>query len=213
MKRALVAVLFGFAAVGIVQAGPARPSRARPAIVIDGEGSGAELQKHLADTVRSADRIVVTEHANLYDQTIDLGFSEPYHVYASHELTAAERDRLLQAIESADPHATQDPMCLFSPHHAIEIFAGGNRKGRMDICFTCGQMRWDAPAGLMPDDLLRVFRDLVTSIGMKTEQDWGARRRELGYRAIRDKFLVPEKPQRKTRRAPDTGVNAPGALQ
>jgi hypothetical protein len=212
MKRALVAVLFGFAAIGIVQAGPVRQSRAGPAIVIEGEGSGADLQKNLADSVRSADRIIVTEHANPDDRTIDLGFNEPYHVYASHELTAAERDRLLHAIESADPHATQDPMCLFSPHHAIDVFAGGNQKGRMDICFACGQMRWDASAGLIPDALLRVFGDLVNSLGMKTEQDWRARRRELGYRAIRDKFLIPETPRRRTRSAPDTRVNAHGAV-
>lgn len=187
--------------------------RSPPRIVVDGEGSGADLQKKLADAVRRAERIVVTEHANDYDQTIDLGFSKPDHVYASHELTAAERGRLLRAIESAAPQATLDPMCLFSPHHAIEFHTGSRRESRIDVCFTCGQLRWDAVAGLYPDDLLSLFRDLVNAIGMRAEQDWRARRRALGYRAILEKYLTPQ-PARWSPRSDPAGIgNPPGATR
>ena len=144
-----------------------------PFIIEEGWGSGAGFQQLLVDAVRDAERVVVTEHSNRLDRWDRKGkFDGPYVVYSAHELTPEERARLLQAVESADPQASPGPMCLFTPHHAIELYVDGKRDSTIEICFSCGELRWDAVQAFYPRALLEVFRTSVVAGGLNPTQDW-----------------------------------------
>ncbi|MBL8298995.1 MAG: hypothetical protein JNN30_11705 [Rhodanobacteraceae bacterium] len=165
----------------------------KPEIIVEGQGSGAGFQGLLVDAIRSADRIVVTEHSNLYDSDNETTerFDGPYFVYASHELAAAERLWLLRAVESADPLATQDPMCGFSPHHAVEFYVGGRRDSTLEICFTCDQLQWDAVKAFYPDELLPVLRNLIATAGLTADQGWREKLRTVERDTLKDEYTDP----------------------
>lgn len=162
-----------------------------PTVVIDGEGSGAGYQQVLIEAIRTADRIVVTEHSNIFDRHAGARYDGPYVVYRSHPLSDDERAALLRRLESIDPHATMDPMCLFSPHHAIELYAGERRDSTLEICFACGQLEWNAVSAYYPDELLVVFKELVVRSGMTPEQNWREKASEIERGSPRDEYLDP----------------------
>lgn len=172
MKTLLFALLTGLV--------PARTAEPPPIIELD-RGNAAGYQQVLLDALRSADRIVVTEHSNRYDldDPHSNQFIGPYFVYASHTLTQEERARLVKAVETVDPEFSLAPMCLFSPHHAIDFYVGTRRESRMEICFSCGDLAWDAVHASYPRALLGVFERLVTESGLTPEQNWRRKARDL----------------------------------
>lgn len=137
--------------------------------------SSAAFQQQLLTALRKAGRIVLTEHSDKYD-SFDRVTSEangPYHVYASHQLSAEERKHLIDAVAAVDPQAGPSTLCMFSPHHAVDFYAGEQRDSRLEICFTCGDMEWDAAANASyPQELVGVFNRLAKQSGMKTDQNW-----------------------------------------
>lgn len=146
----------------------------RQAIHVDGVGSGAGYQQLLLTALRQADRVVLTEHSNKYDSfdPVTSVSNGPYQVYASHQLSDEERARLITAVAAVDPQSSLIPMCLFSPHHAVDFYVGDQRESRLEICFTCGEMEWDAVYAWYPYQLIGVFAKLVEQSGMETGRDW-----------------------------------------
>lgn len=173
MKALLFALL-----TGLVSAKTVEPP---PQIIELDRGDASAYRQLLVDALRSADRIVVTEHSNRYD--LDDPDSEefigPYFVYASHTLSDEERVQLVKAVENVDPEFSLAPMCLFSPHHAIEFYVGTRRESRMEICFSCGDLIWDAVYAKYPRALLGVFDSLMKESGLTPEQNWRRKARDV----------------------------------
>lgn len=166
MKAVLFALLASLAS--------AKTPEPPPEIIDPSRGNASAYRQLLVDALRSADRIEVTEHSNRFDLTEPHGnrFIGPYFIYASHTLSDEERARLVKAVENVDPEFSLAPMCLFSPHHAIDFYVGTRRESRMEICFSCGDLVWDAVYAEYPRALLGVFDSLMKESGLTPEQNW-----------------------------------------
>lgn len=172
--------------------GCARVPTSEPVATSAHEGNRGDYQRRLLHAIRSADRVVVTEHSNAFDRFRGDMPDGPYVVYATHTLDDRERSTLLHQIESIDPQVMEAvSMCLFSPHHALEFYVGEQRRSTLEICFTCGQLQWSAVDAYYPPDVLRVFMALVSASGMTPDQDWEAKASVLERDSPRDEYRDP----------------------
>lgn len=143
-------------------------------------GEGRQYISDLAAAIRTADRIIVTEHSNVndvLDEEKQPHLPENYEpvVYASHELTQDQRSAFLLAVVRL-AQRTQDAFtaCIFEPHHTIAFYRAGKQTSAMVICFQCGEVQWDGTAKVMPWSLVPGLRKLVSGIGMHEKRDWYA---------------------------------------
>jgi hypothetical protein len=143
-------------------------------------GDGRLYIHALADALRAADRVVVTEHSNAYDLADAEGRSPQRAdyvpiVYATHELTAVERAAWFAAISNLAARTQDaDTACTFEPHHTLTFFHGAAQSSAMQICFQCGQVEWDGTTKMRPWSLVPALKTLISSTGMKADRDWGA---------------------------------------
>ncbi|MFB9246304.1 hypothetical protein IV454_00690 [Massilia antarctica] len=148
--------------------------------VIEESGDGRQYVAALETALRSADRIVVSEHSNV-DDVLDpdtqpqrpVGYTPT--IYISHELSAIERKNFLTAIRKM-PAATQngEPACVFEPHHTIAFYQGKVLTSTMRICFQCGQVEWNGTTKMRPSSLVPTIETVLSHFGMKAERDWPA---------------------------------------
>ncbi|MES2316663.1 MAG: hypothetical protein V4631_04145 [Pseudomonadota bacterium] len=144
-------------------------------------GEGRLYIAELADAIRKADRIVVTEHAYEYDGVdpyID-GKPEPkahdIFVYSSKELTSSERASFMQKVSNLAPKTESAfAACIFEPRHTVTFYQAGKQTSALRICFHCGDIKWDGSRNTQPSSLLPALGKLIASIGMKEERDWRA---------------------------------------
>lgn len=139
---------------------------------------GRAYQEALAETIHRSDRIVVTEHSFQYDAyDTDTGKSLIRNeiVYGTRELDASQADLLLSTVKGLDPK-TQDafPACIFAPHHTVRFYAASKLISTMEICFECGQVKWDATRATPPWSLYAGLATFIKGIGFSPERDWSA---------------------------------------
>lgn len=140
--------------------------------------SGAEYKQALLASIRSATRIIVTEHSHPLDYryfssdpTITLDTSE--HVYARIALSNAQKHRFY-VIASALDERTEDvfTLCIFVPHHTIQFYQGTKLQSTMDVCFHCGDISWDHFSKRPPSSMINGLRQFVREIGLKPKREW-----------------------------------------
>ncbi len=160
-----------------------------PRVVAQGDGVGDEFLARFVEAVRDSDRIVVTSHHNEYDVYDELSgkYVGEHIVVATRELDAAARAAFLAKLATLDPVSDPPPGCLFSPHHAIEFHDGGKHVSTVEICFTCGDLYWDAANLIHPRALLTELYALAGKLGLEPGREWAStavnRRKqvELGF--------------------------------
>lgn len=153
-------------------------------------GDGQLYINALTDAVLKADRIVVTEHSNIYD-VLGSSTQQPSEkdyrpvIYSTHELSLTERTDFLDFIKKLKPD-TQDAFaaCIFEPHHTVTFFQQGRRASTMRICFTCGQVEWDGSNKTPPWSLIPMLKNMIGKIGMKDERDWNALATAAGNQGV-----------------------------
>lgn len=145
---------------------------------IDSEGK--RYIDALADAVRDAHRIVVTEQSS-EDDLLD-PVKQPQRpvnfiptVYASRELDSRERAYLLAALGRVGSSAVYgEPACIFDPHHTITFYQGSKPASAMRICFACGQVEWTGNSATRPDALIPALRAVISRWGMSADRNWRA---------------------------------------
>lgn len=144
------------------------------------DGEGQLFIAELAAAIRSADRIVVSEHSIGYDvldekTQPELPVNYKPIIYANQELTLTQRAAFLNSVTRLAPGpVASEPACIFEPHHTIAFYRAGQQTSAMDICFQCGQLEWNGTTGMRPQSLVPSLGKLVTSLGMHEKRDWYA---------------------------------------
>jgi hypothetical protein len=144
-----------------------------------GSSDGQRYMTALEESVRAADRIVVTEHSNVWDafdgKNPQSEVSYRPIVYATHPLSADERAAFLASVRAMDPK-TQDAAtaCDFEPHHTIVFSRDGKTMSTLRVCFKCWQTEWDGSRATPPWALIPTLKKLVARVGMHEERDWAA---------------------------------------
>lgn len=142
------------------------------------DSNGAPYIADLAKAIRTADRIVVTEHSNDYDFVDPARQETLAHTnvtYRRVELSPAQRVGFARLVEDLKPAAqTAETACIFEPHHTIAFYRDDKLVSEMKVCFKCYQVEWDATEHEKPWSIHKGLKVFVTSIGMEPERDWYA---------------------------------------
>ncbi|MDZ4686805.1 MAG: hypothetical protein SH850_17160 [Planctomycetaceae bacterium] len=138
----------------------------------DGRRFKAELIQH----IQSANRIVVTEHANFTDFWTRTGTLEAKDiVYGTITLDATQKSRLLATVKAmSDGAMSGGSGCIFEPHHTIAIYNDGSLTSSVRICFLCSQIQWDGTRWIPPRDVCMQIRGFIEFLGFTPSRDWKA---------------------------------------
>jgi len=143
----------------------------------DHANDGAIYKEKLVAAIRSADSIRLTEHSHWTDFPGPLNQRDkaPFYAYRSQTLSQEATVAFLEKAENLSP-ATIDyfAACIFAPHHTIEFQKEGKITSTMEICFKCGQLKWDASAERQPEKLMELLEKFVSESGYEPDRDWEA---------------------------------------
>ena len=172
MRNIAAILLMTIAAAGC------QPHAETAASVQVNDREGREYIAELSDMIQRADRIVVTEHSfkyDAYDTNSGKSLIPKDVIYGTHQLSSQQKDLFVYTIKNLDPK-TQDtfPGCIFVPHHTVMFYAGGKLESTMDICFECGQVKWDATDTTPPWSLYSGLATFIKGVGFQPERDWAA---------------------------------------
>jgi hypothetical protein len=105
--------------------------------------SGSPIQTRLRDAIQSAHQVIVIVHSSRWDDPeVNEHSIKNYkeEVFQTVELGPGQRESLLQALPTAkDVSDRVTTMCIFVPHHRIEIVNADGSKLVWEICFHCGE--------------------------------------------------------------------------
>jgi hypothetical protein len=138
---------------------------------------GRHYKEQLMQAIRSATRIVVTEHADKGDFIDSQGRELPVRKVVYHEITldAKQKERFLTTLQEMDATTQQAfPGCIFSPHHTIAFYSGRKLTSSLRICFVCNEVHWDAVKRTPPQDLCKSLKDLIEALKLTPSRDWRA---------------------------------------
>lgn len=139
-------------------------------------GGGLEYRQAFAKLIRDADSIIATEHSSeldLYDFEASKSEIPEQIVYATRELSEAQRKFFLETIESLDPK-TQDEFAACVPivHHTFKFYQHDELVDTVDVCFQCGQVEWSGTEATPPSALYTGLAAVVEHIGLSPTRDW-----------------------------------------
>jgi hypothetical protein len=125
--------------------------------------------------IAHADRIVVSEHSSDVDSDQESISSYKPVTYREITMTPAQKAMFASNI-GAMPPATQDafPACIFNGHHTIKFYAGQKLTSTMEICFECGQIRWNGSQNNPPWALSSTLKAVIENLGLSPKRDWYA---------------------------------------
>jgi hypothetical protein len=135
-----------------------------------------EFKSDLLAAISGARQIYVVEHSWRYDFFDEKGAlveDPPYVEYKRIELTSVQRTAYENAFAlMADTPKTAFSLCMFEPHHTIELVDEGGSKSFIQVCFKCGDTGWDGRQVVPPDAFQEVFRSLIVPSGFHAIREW-----------------------------------------
>lgn len=139
---------------------------------------GRHFLETLSGTIRRADRIVISEHSNgvdAWDSHAGKSLVPDEVVYETRELSAEDTREFLAVVEDMNPGTMAGTwLCEPDPHHTIDFYTGPDRISRMDVCFTCGWIGWDATDAETPLAIYAGLAKVVERVGLHPHADWSA---------------------------------------
>jgi hypothetical protein len=149
-----------------------QPSGASSELATEAENFKIEL---LA-SISGAHQIFVVEHSwrcDFFDAKGDLVEDPPHIEYKRVELTPAQRTAYEAAFtKMPDTPKTAFSLCMFEPHHTIELVDEDGGKSFIQVCFKCGDTEWDGRSVVPPNDFQEVFRSLIEPSGFQADREW-----------------------------------------
>ena len=157
--RTILLTLFGAALVGCTKQ--------------EGAEEAEIFKDDLIHSMRKARSISIVEHSCIYDFSHEDGSlpENPPHIeYKRLELNQKQHEDLLIAFETmSDAPKTVFTLCLFEPHHSIELSYDDGTKNAVQICFKCGDTEWE---GIAPKEFQPIFKRFVEPLGFQTNRNW-----------------------------------------
>jgi len=158
-----------------IYAPPQNPNRPVHEIKAAQNLDAAKFNKEFALAVTEADVVVVREHSHSSDLNSSLvarnKISE--YTYIKKELNFNERMTFVKEVNALKGRArniTTD--CLFVPHHSVELYKNGNLSSVMEICYNCGEIKWNGSKLKASGDMFDAVTPLLKRSGMKVHRDW-----------------------------------------
>ncbi len=155
--------------------GPSCSSRSSTA----DRNQNAEAKKFKSDLISSvskAHQIAVVEHSWLYDFHDSRGelIQDPPHIeYKRTELTPEQMAGFHRVLEKmAESPKKSFSMCMFQPHHSIELISDNGSKSVIRICFKCDDTEWDGSDGTSPEEFQKVVQQFIVPLGFQVSRDW-----------------------------------------
>lgn len=137
---------------------------------------GALYREQLADAIRNADTIQITEHSNPFDFRDDKGNIPdhvPTRIYREITLPPDAVEVFYNEIKGMNPDlSVYGSSCLFVDHHTIRFIKNGATTSTMKICLGCAQIQWDGTTHSPPESLGRHLSLILFWNGFKPQQDW-----------------------------------------
>lgn len=163
-------------ALAACQPGKATELREQALVAAPGKPNliGTAYAQYLVSMIVRAERIVISEHSDAYDGVTGKGPAKPIVDYTEHTLTKNQSDLLLGAVLEMDPSAHgAPPVGQFKSRHTMRFYVDGKLLSTMELCFDCGQIRWqgglDAP---YPDAMVATLKKAIRNFGLTTDRDW-----------------------------------------
>ncbi|WP_313143091.1 hypothetical protein [Stenotrophomonas sp.] len=181
LRRMMIPVVLGVVCGCSPQATPPPPAAASedPLAIADKppNAEGQPMLDDLARVARDADRIVVVEHSFRYDtnNSSNSATSPAERRYREAVLAGADKQPFLSTLEGIDPYVSDwTTACIFEPHHRFEFYKGKKRTRTLEVCFQCGELRWDGTRNPVPQAFYAGLEPFIESLGMQPERDWQA---------------------------------------
>jgi hypothetical protein len=131
--------------------------------------SGSELRSHVLSGFKSAKLVKVIEHSSPFDRA-QIANRGTYRekVYRAVDLNSAqilECKRAFPRVPYADTLMVS--MCVFSPHHRLEITKQDGSVAIIEICFQCGQFSVDGgDVEQLPEVWNAPLRQFIKGLGL-----------------------------------------------
>ena len=135
----------------------------------------AKFNKEFALAVIEADSIVVTEHSHPSDLDNSLLATRvdiPKYIYKQKKLNFNERTTFVKDVQKLKGRVRSTTRCIFVPHHSIELYKGGKPTSVMEICYDCGEIKWNGSQVKASGDMFDAVTPLLKRSGMKVHRDW-----------------------------------------
>ena len=140
---------------------------------------GEQYKAALLNSIKKSTKIVITEHTHpldAYDESKKSGPLKSEITYKSVTLDKEQTDYFIEAVAKM-PAETQDAFaaCLFYDHHRIYFINSNGTQTKMNICFHCSQIEWDAISISPPWAIYETLSNVITHLGMTPEDNWQAK--------------------------------------
>ncbi len=130
----------------------------------------------LSYSLRNAKTISIVEHPWIYDIPAEnerYPDSPPDFEYMRINLTAEQMGQMIELIEKMPPDPKDEfSLCIFDPHHTIEITRHSDVTSFLRVCFGCGDTEWADSAGTAPKLFQGVLRSFIEPLGFQAFRDW-----------------------------------------
>lgn len=145
-------------------------------LLIGCRGEGELYKKELLNTIKLAEKIVITEHSDqidFFDEKLEEQKKYTEKVYKTIVLSKLQKEAFVKYIEAVD-NKTQDefPACAAEIHHTIKFYKLGSQYSTLGVCFECGQIEWDIAKHAPPWGIYNGLEEFVKSVGLHPKRDW-----------------------------------------
>ena len=135
-----------------------------------------KFKTELLAAISGAHRIDLVEHSwryDFFDEKGELVKEPPHFEYKRMELTPELRTRL-EAEFGGMPETpkTAFSLCMFEPHHTIELIDKDGGKSRIGVCFKCDDTEWDGRSVVPPEAFQEIFRGFIEPLGFQANREW-----------------------------------------
>lgn len=147
-----------------------------------------EFKVDLLAAISEAHRIDVVEHSWYYeflDEKGELVENPPYVEYKRTELTPDQRTHFQAAFRRMPENPkTIFSLCIFEPHHTIELLGKDGSKSVIQVCFKCGDTEWDGRSVIPPEGFQDIFRSFITPLGFQANREWKEIAKDKAQQAV-----------------------------
>lgn len=152
---------------------PPGPTRAGPE-----SPDAVAYRDALVTLIHASRRIIIVEHSNHLDLGMVNGVNPPRRsdrVYATHVLSPLQQAAFGARVARVPGVLSSGyDSCAFVPHHALFFYPKSGKPIRIEVCFHCGEIKWPAHPGKVPDGMIEALEDTVRAVGLSPERDWKA---------------------------------------
>lgn len=138
---------------------------------------GGAFKQALERSIARADKIVIEEHSDKSDfaGTLSDSSSAPRYVYGTHQMSAAEKDALLNDVRRLNPQLRTDySNCVMKPHYTIDFYEQGWLSSKLKVSYDCQNVSWNGSNATVPANILSAVAPAIQRAGFTNSKNWKA---------------------------------------